>query len=249
VESPLFVQVIPIPKSAQEQAQEAKERDEKRSADRWLVRWTAALVAATLGLILATGVLGYFGYRQSKDMRESIAVAKRSADFAERALTDLERPWIFIFGAKVGTRDSETDEWFIEYSVANYGKMPAIIEQASIGIELSDKGEPPMPLNAASDHSLVVSPILAAGERRILREYFPLQDNDVTFRVTEDRKGEPILHAVPHYSSPEGFDSFFRVVIRYRGPQSTGHETGANWLYQPSFDFVVGGGTKYNFSC
>src|ERR1700719_288896 len=55
-DAPFFVQVVPSPKSAEERAQEAEDRQEKKSADRWLVRWTAALFAATVGLILATGI-------------------------------------------------------------------------------------------------------------------------------------------------------------------------------------------------
>jgi hypothetical protein len=100
-QSPFSVQVIPAPKSAEERAQEAEDREEKKSADRWLVRWTAALFIATAGLIVATGVLGYFAYRQLRDMKDSIAAAtdsakqaRRSADVAERTLALTTRPWI-----------------------------------------------------------------------------------------------------------------------------------------------------------
>src|SRR6476646_8200411 len=56
-QSPFFVQVIPSPKSAEERTEEAEDRIEKRKADAALVRWTLGLFAATVGLILATGVL------------------------------------------------------------------------------------------------------------------------------------------------------------------------------------------------
>jgi predicted LPLAT superfamily acyltransferase len=76
---------MPSPKSAEERAQEAEEREEKKSADRWLVRWTAALFAATVGLILATGVLGYFGLQQSRDMKASISAAEsRRSGYPQR---------------------------------------------------------------------------------------------------------------------------------------------------------------------
>jgi hypothetical protein len=84
--APFVVQVIPGPKSAEERSQEAEDREEKKIADRWLVRWTAALFAATVGLILATGVLGYFGLQQSRDMKESIRSAEKSAVAAENSV-------------------------------------------------------------------------------------------------------------------------------------------------------------------
>jgi hypothetical protein len=102
-DAPMFVQVIPAPKSAQERDHEAEDREEKREADRWLVRWTAALFFATFGLIVATGVLGYFAYRQLRDMKASIAVAgdaaeaaKKSAKIAEDALISTERAFVFL---------------------------------------------------------------------------------------------------------------------------------------------------------
>jgi hypothetical protein len=186
---------------------------------------------------------------QSRDMQASIAASNRSAAAAERALTDLERPWIFVFGARLGERAHETDDWFVEYTVANYGKMPAIIEQANTGFEVSNRGEPPFPLECAEDHSLVIAPILAAGEPRALVEFFPLQespDGSVEFDIiVNPADGEQTLRARPPVQM-EGHDTFFRVIIRYRGPQSRDHETAACWLYLPSRDFVLRGGEPYN---
>jgi hypothetical protein len=81
--APFVVQMVPGPKSAQERSQEAEDREEKKSAEKGLVRWTAALFVATVGLILATAVLGYFGFQQSRDMKASIAVAAKAANAAE----------------------------------------------------------------------------------------------------------------------------------------------------------------------
>jgi hypothetical protein len=95
-QSPFFVQVTPSPKSAEERSQEAEEREEKKSADRWLVRWTAALFAATVGLILATGVLGYFGLQQSRDMKASIASSNAANDLNKQNFDSVHRPQIRI---------------------------------------------------------------------------------------------------------------------------------------------------------
>jgi len=61
---------------------------------------------------------------QSRDMQASIAAANRSATAAERALFELERPWIFVAQTRAQL-DSETHEFFIEYTVANYKSLQA----------------------------------------------------------------------------------------------------------------------------
>lgn len=186
--------------------------------------------------------------QQDERTQEAIRVSNRSAAAAERAITDLERPWIFVFGVRVGDRGTEAQGWFVEYTVANYGKMPAIIDSAYVGFEISEKAEPPFPLEVSGDHSLAVSPILQGGERRTLKEYFPTQlDADVgaTFRVLPSPEGD-ILEAVPDFKTDPGFDTFFRVIIYYHGPLSREHETAANWLYNPPFDFLLRGGDEYN---
>ena len=67
--APFFVQVIPSPKTAEERAQEAKDRHEKATVDWWLMAFTGVVAFATLGLIAATGVLGYFAFQQMRDTR------------------------------------------------------------------------------------------------------------------------------------------------------------------------------------
>jgi hypothetical protein len=94
--APFFVEVIPSPKSAQERAQEAQDREDHKSAEIWLVIWTAALSIATVFLMAATGVLGYFAFRQMRDMKDSINVAKRTADIARDALISTERAFVFL---------------------------------------------------------------------------------------------------------------------------------------------------------
>jgi hypothetical protein len=55
-------------------------------------------------------------------------VTRRSADIAERAFTNLERPYIYIFGVKGLARESDREEPYdyLKYSVANYGKTTAL---------------------------------------------------------------------------------------------------------------------------
>jgi hypothetical protein len=135
--APFFVQVIPAPKSAEESAQEAEDREEKKNADRWLVRWTFALFAATIGLILATGILGFFAWRQAKDMKESVAAANRSVVISERALTELEAPFtaIKVMESGLTRKYSEMGHDFgiLQFAITNHGRTPARL------VELVDK--------------------------------------------------------------------------------------------------------------
>ncbi|WP_454649276.1 hypothetical protein [Bradyrhizobium liaoningense] len=220
--------------------------------------FTLVLAISTIGLWVATILLYRAGEKQSRharrsaaiqtrDMQASIAAANRSAAAAERALTDLERPWLFAYGIRT-VPINQLGEWAVEFTVANFGKMPAIIEHARIGFVISDRGEPPTPLFADDDHDLVVSPILQAGERRVIKEPFPnVEDGSASFRVLQSSSGE-ILEATPGYQVPEDFDAFFRILINYRGPNTKGHESCVLWLYQPPFDFLNRGGEEYNYT-
>jgi hypothetical protein len=241
-----------------------------------IASFTIVLALSTIGLWFSTYRLWEAGEQQirtsrqvaalqARQTRASIREATRAADaahaqveIARRTLTELERPYLFIFGVRVILKDSETNDYFVQYTVANFGKMPAIIEAPHIGFEISDRGEPPIPTRLHDGHRLISSPILQAGDRREeIREYFPVgmtgEGVAVIFTVGEQISGtEPDLRPcaeVPEFTVPDGFDIFFRAVIRYRGPFSQGHETGALWLYMgdPSFEFAVRGGDEYNY--
>jgi hypothetical protein len=128
VSAPFAVQIMPSPKSAQERIQEAEEREEKRSADRWLVRWTAALFAATVGLILATGVLGYFGLQQSRDMKHSIAAAQEANKIAHNNAIADRRAWLDVSDVELRCPTSFIEEAFtykVSYKIANLGRTLA----------------------------------------------------------------------------------------------------------------------------
>jgi hypothetical protein len=95
-QSPLIVKVAPAPKTDAERAEEAKESERIAEADRKkeksdadLVKYTAelafftkALFAATVALVIATIGLGFAAFRQSRDMKSSIAVADKAANAA-----------------------------------------------------------------------------------------------------------------------------------------------------------------------
>ena len=82
-EPPIVVNVSPPQKTHEEIEQEAKEREERSDLDKKIVeltgdlaKYTFGLFVATAALVLAIAGLGYLGWRQSRNMKDSIAVAK-----------------------------------------------------------------------------------------------------------------------------------------------------------------------------
>lgn len=168
--------------------------------------------------------------------------ATRQARVAEDTLNKIERPYLFVFNVSplkvVRWEDYEdgTDgaRLCVTYSVANYGKLPAVIEDMQVS--LSVHTEPLPPANYDFNHPLAVSAVLVPGEpRNDLDE--GLQWDDV---VLDDYEGDkPDLG---------GKDLFFWVVIRYRGTFSGGHVTRACWRYDERTGRFVefNGGPEHN---
>ena len=108
--SPLIVKVAPTPKSDEERAEETQARSERGALERQLLDLTNDLAAYALALFAATGVLLFATlglliavFKQSGSMKKSLAVARTSADAAqksaataENALTVLEGPSLFV---------------------------------------------------------------------------------------------------------------------------------------------------------
>lgn len=239
--------------------------------------FTIVLALSTIGLWLATNKLWAAGEDQRKSSERiaerqrrsaeriatwqrmsdrsanqaahaGVAIAMKSAALAERALTELERPWVFVFDVS-RPKNEVADDFFIEYTVANYGKMPAIIERPYIGFVFSDAdGLPQAATYPNEDHSLVAAPIMKAGEERRIREYFPVNpQTPVAFQVINEGTNEQALVAVPSVDLSPNQNLWFRAEISYRGPSSKGHKTGANWLYRHPWDLVIRG-DEYNYT-
>jgi hypothetical protein len=102
-QQPIVLNVLPTQKTPEESAEEKRQSQEKAELDRRLVEWTAELARFTAGLFMATiflfiatGVLGYFAYRQSRDTKESIRIANRTADLTERNLVATQRAFVHL---------------------------------------------------------------------------------------------------------------------------------------------------------
>ena len=95
------------------------------------------------------------------------------------------------------------------------------------------------------NYSLYVSPILQSGEVRVDLIKFRLFGPDrVSHDLVAPDEGEiymlPIMHGIEQI--------YFRFIVKYHGPFTSGHETGACWRHDRDFNaFVQHGGTEYNY--
>jgi hypothetical protein len=138
---------------------------------------------------------------------------------------------------------------YVTCTVANHGRTPAIIEGLWIGSNV-DPYSPQSPMLADDANSLLISSILAAGERREgIRYYFP---------SGMDWKGEydpetpyPEGEDYPDYFVPaieDNEDLFFWIRIVYRGAFTSGHETSSCWRYnRTTRRFGQHGGAEFNY--
>jgi len=144
--APAVVKIIPTEKPKDELEAEKT----KQESDRQLVKltgdlanYTKLLFVATAALFIATSGLVFLGFYQSRDTRRSIRAAEDSARIAERALTELERPFVGIeiiesgFKAELVAEDDYyvTLEENLTFRYVNHGRSPATV------IETSDKFE------------------------------------------------------------------------------------------------------------
>lgn len=182
--------------------------------------------------------------------RDSAIAATRQAEISEKMLVQRERPYIFIFGISSIRRKSDPDfddAYFIEYTVANHGQMPAIIEAAWIGFETSDCAEPGRPVLVDDGHVLTKNQVMASGERRTVKQFFPsgmiAGEAGIIISLGEN---EPET-VIPALNVPNDHDVFFKAIVSYRGPFSEGHETAIELMYQGGSDQFVSRGGLGNY--
>lgn len=190
---------------------------------------------------LATVAIGIFTLVLVIVTRRQAILTKQSVRISERALVDLERPYIYIFGAKgiEGEFEREDPYYYLEYSVANYGRTPATIEGLSVGISVGLSPQTPTPI--VGWHSLLRSPILRPNTQRQNIEAIIPENIDIENYADEDT---PPTH-VPTVNEDGTF--YFWVTIKYRGPFTRDHETSACWRWQ-GLNLVLHGGDQYNYT-
>lgn len=108
------------------------ERSSETKPEIWTVLATIAIAVFTLTLWLSSEKMWRVTRISTIAARRAANAAIRQAKAAEDALTQLERPYIFVFGVKQIFQDQSRNDFFVTYTVANFGKLPAIIERSTI---------------------------------------------------------------------------------------------------------------------
>lgn len=116
-----------------------------------ILNYYGPLIAA-----FATIAIAAFTYTVKKSTDKLWSATQRSATIAERALTELERPWIFIelVPELRGNQDDEFEEPYAVFDIANHGRGPAIIEEF-YGEVTSAELRPDSPLLRDEFHGIV----------------------------------------------------------------------------------------------
>lgn len=140
---------------------------------------------------------------------------------ATKALLAVQRPYIFVIA--VVNHESTILDSYVNYTIINYGGVPAIVEHLYVGIQESTRAEPDNPpIRIDHAHEMAKDPILIPQVRRELREEYPLG-----------------------LSNSER-ERFFQVRIEYRGIFTQSHVTVATWRFDRfSESFVPFHGPQY----
>jgi hypothetical protein len=173
----IYTQNKIISKTDDDKNENAKSLWEKITGDA-VAFATLCLVAANVVLAISTVglwiVTARSGNRQTRDMQASIKIA-------ERALTDYERPWLFLEGAKVTRRDSHKwqpapggdvlesappipNDWYISLQWRNIGRTPALVQDCIFKIQ-DKESLPATPDYTGSGPPLSCQRTVAADER------------------------------------------------------------------------------------
>lgn len=196
----------------------------------------------TIAIAIFTGVLAWVTCGLLRANLKTAGAAEVSANTARDAFTKLERPYIHAFGAYKLEIDRAVVggfEPFVRYSVANYGKTPAVLEDVIAYMIVSGETGPAGPPDDRGVHWLLRTPVFAPKERR----------DDLKQTIPEGLGFDhPSTNEICPRTGPSE-DLFLRVIIKYRGPFAGGYETSACWRLDGGNNrFAEFGGREYNYT-
>lgn len=126
---------------------QAKEADDHSVAvwTRWLGITTLALTVVGIGQFLMFWYQLRLMARGAKDATIAARAAEKSADVAERSLTQLERPHVFAHVSNAGTKvvkgtddQGELERDTMELVIFNFGRTPARLTHLQYDINVAD---------------------------------------------------------------------------------------------------------------
>lgn len=191
------------------------------------------------GLLTAifTGVLTVFTVGLWQETRNSVRIAAR-------ALTELERPYLFVFD--MNWRPQEPHEVGglepgLTYTVANHGKLPAIIRTVLIGIDFDNK-IPEHMIAVGPTHDLLTGPIVASDKARNIPQPLQLDDDRGTMSFRLKSGQEARIPTALVLGGP-----VIKIFIEYDGPITNGHEITSCWRWNGGMGtFAEYGGWRHN---
>lgn len=222
----------------------------------WLTRDASGFF--TIWLVVIGGAQLVLFYVQLRLIRESLDDAKIAADAgavaanaatkqaeaAERALTELERPWIFVDLSRDlhGSPDNEFQDPYALFDIVNHGRGPAIIDEFHGEIS-SDELRPGSPLLRDEFHGIIgPGKAMEKCEIECPRGF----KYDLTVSLVDDTQS-PIPKP-----AQEGWEVFLRIVIHYHDIARGMHVSGFCWRYDHGVLRWVKfeeqpGGNEYNY--
>jgi hypothetical protein len=225
--APVFVR---IQKGEKEAADEKSDREKKETTDWLLATYTGLLFLATLGLMVATAGLWYFAVKQSRDMRESLAVAakssdaaKSSADVANRTFTQIERPYVFVAGIGKLLVPTEPDQRLhVMFGISNLGRTPAFVSELYAELYVLPNPIAEKVKNLPFSNAVHrMGDVLASGEKLGDIVCFARADASLQLEKIKTR----------------GTYLIFKVAIIYSDIFGGQHYSNLHWLYDPDRDY------------
>ena len=240
---PMVFHLLPAPKTAEEAAEDAQERKDKRASDAQMGALTGAL--ALIGFLQ----LLVFGYQALKlretvrDGEKAIAAAtaaaqasSRQAEAAEKALTLIERPYLFIgisgqppFNPDKLAKDGKAQPQIL-FQWGNMGRTPAIGHRYRYQIHIGEK----LPLRPYySERPRAGEYVWGAGKTSEEEKWIYIPG------ITK-AEGDEILSGKKHI--------FFFGDAEYDDVLDNRHITGFGIMYLPKLNmWTAVGGKAFNF--
>jgi hypothetical protein len=229
-EAPLSIKLLNTGKSDAESAQEAADVKDKAAQDRWVGDWTVGL---TIALVGATFLQFIALFVQTTYVRRSVQVA-------ERALTELERPYVYVDVVDITAEGSSgwslADQGIVgrfRLDIINHGRTPADLTRIHYETTPVAGGGIANAVDPATvgGRELPVGIVAVAGK--------PYSENETTSASVIQWSGSQIDR---HSCWVVGF-------VRYRDIFGKNHITGFTRVFDPiGGRFVARGGDTYNYS-
>jgi hypothetical protein len=204
-----------------EPSQAEKDRAKRDlAAQEGMSKWARLLlfIGGAEAAITLTGVI--LVWRTLLHTRTAATAAATQAKIAVDAFEKIERPHIYVQGARALIRIAYGGGTFVKYEVGNFGKVAAIIDEVLITLAPSHTGHPDTPLLEDMDFELHANRVREPGEW-VKEIEAQLPDGVAVHQIASTGA------IVPDLKESEEF--FFRVIVRYHGPFTVGHETSACW--------------------